>query len=154
MSKFTLAAIVALIAAPAFADDTPTGDAAKGEQIFNRQCATCHVIQDDSGKVLAGRAAHIGPDLWHAMGRQPGTYPNFNYGDSMVAYGKTGVVWGHDNFVEYVQGPTPFLRKALGDNSARGKMAFQLRNATDAEDVYAFLYQYRTPAADAAASSN
>ncbi len=156
MHKFTLAAAFAVLAAPAFAEShimAPTGDAANGETIFNRQCATCHVVQLADGTVVAGRAAKVGPDLWGAMGRQPGTYPGFAYGDSMVAYGETGVVWDHDNFTAYVQDPTGFLRTALNDNRARGKMAFQLRKESDAEDVYAFLAKYAMGAADGPADA-
>lgn len=147
MKTLTIAATLALLSAPAFAQDAPTGDAANGETIFNRQCATCHVVQNDAGETLAGRAAHVGPNLFGAIGRTPGTWDDFKYGDSMIAYGQTGVVWEHDNFVKYVQGPTEFLRAALNDNRARGKMAFQLRKESDAEDVFAFLSQYATPAA-------
>ncbi len=137
-----LATAMTLLAVPAFAE----GDAANGEAIFGRQCVACHVIQNEAGDVLAGRNAHVGPNLFHAVGRQPGTYPEFNYGEDMVAYGETGVVWEEENFVKYVQNPTDFLREVLNNRRARGKMAFQLRDEQDAIDVYAFLATFATPA--------
>jgi cytochrome c len=142
MKYLPLAATMVLLSAPAFAE----GDAAHGEEIFNRQCSTCHVVVNDAGETLAGRAAHVGPNLFGVVGRTPGTYPDFEYGDSMVAYGATGAVWGEDNLPVYVQDPTDFLRTALEDRRARGKMAFQLRDPQDAADVFAFLSTFSTPA--------
>jgi cytochrome c len=142
MKYLPLAATMVLLSAPAFAE----GDAANGETIFNRQCSTCHVVMNDAGETLAGRAAHVGPNLFGVVGRTPGTYPDFEYGDSMLAYGATGAVWGEDNLPVYVQDPTDFLRTALDDRRARGKMAFQLRDPQDAADVFAFLSTFSTPA--------
>ena len=142
MKYLPLAATMVLLSAPAYAE----GDAANGEAIFNRQCSTCHVVINDAGETLAGRAAHVGPNLYGVVGRTPGSYPEFAYGDSMVAYGVTGAVWGEENLVAYVQDPTGFLRTALADRRARGKMAFQLRDPQDAADVFAFLSTFSTPA--------
>jgi cytochrome c len=142
MKYLPLAATMVLLSAPAFAE----GDAANGEALFNRQCSTCHVVENEAGEILAGRAAHVGPNLYGVVGRTPGTYPEFEYGDSMVAYGATGVVWGEENLLAYVQDPTDFLRTALDDRRARGKMAFQLRDPQDAADVYAFLATFTAPA--------
>ncbi len=142
MKYLPLAATMVLLSAPVYAE----GDATNGEAIFNRQCSTCHVVINDAGETLAGRAAHVGPNLYGVVGRTPGTYPEFAYGDSMVAYGATGAVWGEDNLPVYVQDPTGFLRTALADRRARGKMAFQLRDPQDAADVFAFLSTFSTPA--------
>lgn len=144
MKYLPMAATMALLAAPAFAE----GDAANGEDVFNRQCGTCHVVQNEAGETLAGRAAVIGPNLFGVVGRAPGTYPDFRYGDALIAYGATEVVWGEENLVAYVQDPADFLRTALDDRRARGKMAFQLRDAQEAADVYAFLATYAAPAAE------
>ena len=142
MKYLPLAATMVLLSAPVYAE----GDAANGEAIFNRQCSTCHVVVNDAGETLAGRAAHVGPNLYGVVGRTPGTYPEFGYGDSMVAYGATGAVWGEDNLPVYLQDPTDFLRTALDDRRARGKMAFQLRDPQDAADVFAFLSTFTIPA--------
>lgn len=144
MKYLPFAATMALLSAPVYAE----GDAANGEEIFNRQCSTCHVVENEAGEILAGRASHVGPNLYGVVGRAPGTFPEFNYGDSLVAYGATEVVWGEENLVGYMQDPTDFLRTALDDRRARGKMAFQLRDPQDAADVYAFLATFATPAAE------
>jgi len=51
----------------------------------------------------------------------------FRYGDSIVELGETGVVWTEEAFVGYVQDPTGWLREALDNNRARGKMAYRVR---------------------------
>ena len=134
MKHLTLAAVMALMSAPAIAQD-----AAAGQEHFERQCVACHVIVNDAGETLAGRNAKTGPNLYGVIGRTPGTYPDFAYGDALVAYGATGAVWGEENFLAYVQDPTDFLRTSLDDRRARGKMAFQVRDEQEARDLYAYL---------------
>lgn len=143
--KATLAilAVLATAAAPAFA----AGDAAKGEQTF-KQCQTCHSVIDPSGKMLAGKGAKIGPNLYGVFGRQAGSYEGFKYGDSMVTAGTGGLVWDEAHFVEYVQNPAEFLKKQTNNPSAVAKMAFKVKDAATAEDVYAYLSQF-SPAAPA-----
>jgi cytochrome c len=146
MKYLTLAATMALLSGPAFAQ-VATGDAVAGAEIFERNCVACHVVQNEAGEVLAGRNAQTGPNLYGMPGRTPGTYPDFEYGESMVAFGATGVVWDEVHFVEYVQEPTDYLREQLEDRRARGKMAFQLRDETDALNVYAYIVSLSPPPA-------
>lgn len=144
MKTFTIAAAFAVLAAPAFADGhaSTQGDAAAGEEQFNRQCVACHVVADASGEVLAGRNARTGPNLYGVAGATPGAVEGFRYGDSMIAYGETGAVWTETNFVAYVQEPTDYLKEALDDRRARGKMSYQVRDEGQAYDIYAYLSQF------------
>jgi cytochrome c len=143
LATLALAALLPALAAAQEAQGAslaaPTGDAAAGEAVFERQCASCHVVQDEAGAVLAGRSARTGPNLHGVVGRVPGTHPDYAYSDAMEAYGDTGAVWEEASFVPYVQDPTGFLREALGDPRARGKMAYRVRDEQDARDVYGFL---------------
>lgn len=146
--ELAMIAVLATAAVPAFA----AGDATKGEAVF-KQCQTCHAVIDGDGKVLAGKGK-IGPNLYGVFGRVAGSYEGFKYGDAMIAAGVAGMVWDEAHFVEYVQGPTPYLQKFLNDPGAKGKMAYKLKDAATAEDVYAYLSQFSpaaAPAADAAA---
>lgn len=144
--KLAMIAVLATAAAPAFA----AGDATKGEQVF-KQCQTCHTVADPDGKVLAGKGAKIGPNLYGVFGRTAGTYEGFKYGDSMVAAGKAGLVWDEAHFVEYVQNPKAFLSKQTDNPGAVAKMSFKVKDAATAEDVYAYLSQFSPPAAAAPA---
>jgi len=139
MTKFIYAAAAALLASPAFADVTATGDAAAGEEQFNRQCVACHIVADADGEVLAGRNARTGPNLYGVAGRQLGVVEDFRYGDPIVELGETGAVWTEEAFVGYVQDPTGWLREQLDDNRARGKMAYRVRDAEEATNIYAYL---------------
>ena len=120
----------ALVTAPAFA-----GDPAAGERMW-RQCHACHMIVSPDGETIQ-RGQRTGPNLYGVIGREAGAYPDFRYSPAMQAAGEEGLVWDLDSFVAYVENPTGFLREFLGDNSARGSMAFQLRSG--AEDLYAYL---------------
>jgi cytochrome c len=141
MNKFTIAAALAVLSAPAFADGhaSTQGDAAAGEQQFKRQCVACHVVADASGEVLAGRNARTGPNLFGLAGRQLGAIEGYRYGDAIADLGETGAVWTEESFVAYVQDPTGWLRDALDDRRARGKMAYQVRQEDQAYDLYAYL---------------
>lgn len=138
----------ASLTAPAFAQDIEAG-----AKTFN-QCQTCHVIANEAGEVLAGKASKTGPNLYGLPGRVIGSYPEFKYGESIVAVGAAGAVWDEASFVEYVQDPAKFLKAKLGDDKAKTKMSFKLKKPEDAANVWAFIASL-SPAvapADAAAA--
>ena len=143
--KLAIIAVLATAAAPVFA----AGDATKGEATF-KQCQTCHSVVDDAGKLVAGKGAKTGPNLYGVFGRQVGSYAGFKYGDSIEAAGKTWLVWDEASFVDYVQDPSNHWKTVLGDKSAKSKMMFKVKNAAAAEDVYAYLIQFSPNAAAAA----
>lgn len=140
MKTLNIAAALTVLAAPAFADGhAASGDAAAGEEQFNRQCVSCHVVADADGNVLAGRAAKTGPNLYNMAGATPGAVDGFRYGKSLVEYGETGAVWVEESFVAYIMDPTGYLREALDDNRARAKMSYKVRDAGDAANIYAYI---------------
>ncbi|PWJ18183.1 c-type cytochrome [Jannaschia seohaensis] len=95
-----------LAASAAFAGGHASGDAAAGEAAF-QQCASCHMIADGDD-VLAGRG-RTGPNLYGLPGAQPGTYPGFAYGQSLLAAGDVVGAWTEEQFVEYVADPRGWL---------------------------------------------
>jgi len=147
--KFTFSAVAALtlLAAPAFA----AGDAAKGEAAF-KHCQACHLVADDTGAVLAGKGK-TGPNLYGLFGRQAGSYPDFKYGDSIVAAGAAGLVWDEVEFVAYVQNPPEYLKEKLADKGAKSKMAFKVKDEATAADLYAFLSQFSPAPAEGEAAA-
>lgn len=142
MKHFGLAAAMALLSAPAFAGGHASGDAAAGEEAFNRQCVACHVVVNDAGETLAGRNAQTGPNLFNVTARGIGAVEDFRYSDGVLALGEAGEMWTEEYFVGYVQDPTGWLRETLDDRRARGKMAFQVRSEEDAVNLYAYLAQF------------
>lgn len=126
LPAIALAFSLAAFATPAFA-----GDAAIGEQVF-RKCQSCHKVGDDAKNVS-------GPVLNDIIGRTAGTFPDFKYGDDMVAAGAAGLVWDEDNIQDYIADPRGFLRTFLDDPSARAKMSFKLRKEEDRDNIAAYL---------------
>lgn len=148
--KFQLTVLAAFaLAAPAFAE----GDAAAGEAVFAK-CQTCHSVIDADGNTLAGKGSKTGPNLYAIIGRPAGTYPEFKYGDDMIAAGAAGLIWDEAQIAVYVQDPSAFLKEILADKGAKGKMMFKLKGEADAANVAAYLASLSpAPAADAAAAT-
>lgn len=140
-----LGALVALSPAAALAGDVEAGAAA-----FANQCANCHIVQNAAGETLAGRAARQGPNLYGVIGRQAGSLEGFRYGESIVQAGNNGLIWDEESFVAYVLNPNTFLRGFLGNNRARGNMAFQVRSEAVARDLHAFLATFGAAAGEGA----
>jgi len=139
--KHTFYAIVGMLAfsTPLAAQET-LGDAVAGATQFSRLCVACHVIADDTGEVIAGSRAGIGPNLFGISGAMPGTQEDYDdYSEALIAYGETGVTWAEDNTVAFIQDPNGHLREALEDPRARSKMSYRLRSAENARDIYAYL---------------
>jgi len=57
MKRLGFAGAICMVAEVAFADGhaVTRGDAASGENQFNRQCGACHVVADASGGCLVRR---------------------------------------------------------------------------------------------------
>jgi cytochrome c len=150
-TTLTTLAFTAMFAMPALAESHAAGDAEAGAKVFN-QCQTCHVVANEAGEVLAGKKSKTGPNLYGIVGRTAGTYPEFAYGDSIVAAGAGGLVWDEATLAEYLADPAAFLKTTLDDKGAKSKMAFKLRKPEDAANVVAFIASL-SPAADGAAAA-
>ncbi len=135
-----LATAVAL-ATPALAE----GDIAEGENVFGK-CKTCHAIVAEDETVIQ-KGGKIGPNLFAVIGRQAGTYPEFKYGDDMVAAGVAGLVWDETTFLGYVENPKEFLQEFLQSDTAKTRMTLKL--AKGGADVLAYLVSV-APVAEAA----
>ena len=133
------AAIAALtVATPIFA----AGDATKGESDF-KKCKACHAILGTDGTEIQ-KGGKTGPNLYGVIGRQIGAYPDFKYGDSIMAAGADGTVWDEALIAAYLVDPTAWLKEKTGDASAKSKMSFKL--AKGSEDVAAYLATFAAPA--------
>ena len=134
--RTTVAALAALIAAPAFAE----GDPATGEAVFGRVCVQCHNVINDEGDLLAGRAnVRTGPNLYAVVGRQAGSVEGFRYGASIVEAGAGGLIWDEESLVGYLPRATDYLKEVTGNARARGNMANQRVTPEEAADLVAYL---------------
>ena len=109
-----LLALAALAAGPALAQ----GDAQKGEQVFQDNCSTCHVLtgQGFSAPALSG-----------VYGRKAGA-ADFQYSDAMK---KSGMVWNEMSLQQFLTDPS----KAVPGTS----MSFNLSDAQQRDDVIVYL---------------
>ena len=130
------ACAVAAIAAPVHA-----GDVAAGEKTYAK-CKACHSIiaADETAIVKGGK---VGPNLYGVIGRPVASYPEFAYGDGILAAGAAGLVWDEAMLTEYVMDPKKWIGANSGDPKAKSKMTFKL--AKGGEDVAAYLASVAPP---------
>ncbi len=129
-----LALGLAALAGPTFA-----GDAAVGEEVFNK-CKACHsVIADDGTEFQKG--GKTGPNLYGVIGRPVASVPGFKYGEGILAVGATGAVWDEASLAAYVANSAAWVQEKTGDSAAKSRMSFKL--AEGGADVAAYLASVR-----------
>lgn len=130
---FLAAGLLAVSAVSASAQD-----ATKGKSVFN-QCKACHALDH----------ALVGPPLAGVVGRKAGSVAGYSYSDLMKAAGEAGLVWDESNLVDYLTGPTAYLKKYVESKgktaSGSSKMAFQLSNEDQRKNVVAYLKEQKAP---------
>jgi len=138
VSTAAVALGLTVLSAPVYADGhAATGDAAAGERAF-RQCQSCHVVMNDAGETLAGRAAKTGPNLYNIAGATAGAVDGFRYSGLLKTANEQGIVYTEEVFVKYVMDPTGAMKELTGENG-RGKMAYRVRSEEDALNLYAYI---------------
>ncbi|HTR86450.1 MAG TPA: cytochrome c family protein [Reyranella sp.] len=99
-----------------------SGDAARGERVFNQQCKVCH-------KIEAGAGNTIGPNLHGVAGHKAGAVEGFSYSETML---KSGLVWDDGNLAKYLESPSKVV--------PNGKMTYAgLKKQDQVDDVIAYL---------------
>lgn len=126
----TAAAVLALSGTAVFAE----GDAAAGEDDF-KKCKACHAITDPDGESIV-KGGKTGPNLYGIVGSTVASAEDFKYGDSIAQLGADGMEWTEELLIEYAKDPKAFLVEHTGDDKAKSKMTFKLK---DPEDVVAYL---------------
>ncbi len=113
------AAAVAASAGAALAD----GDAAKGAQVFKKNCLVCHNATDPKAKV--------GPSLQGIVGRPVASLADYKYSDGMKTFG-AGKTWSEEELTAYLPNPKDLVPGT--------KMAFAgLKAPQDIADLVAYL---------------
>ena len=87
-----LAALTALAAAPVVAQ-AQGGDAAKGADVYEGRCSSCHVLN----------GVGQGPSLIGVVGRKAGSLPGYAYSDAMKA---SGLTWTAADLNRFLTGPS------------------------------------------------
>jgi len=87
-----IAVSVGMAALPAWAQ---SGEASRGQRVFNQQCRACHTLDK-------GGAQTAGPNLHGVFGRKAGTAEGYASSDAMKA---SGIVWDDTTMAEYNRDP-------------------------------------------------
>jgi cytochrome c2 len=74
------------------------GDAARGQQIFQR-CYACHSIEPDEAAALQG------PPLFRIVGRPAAAIAGFDYSQAMREKAAAGLVWDAATLDRYIADP-------------------------------------------------
>jgi len=115
----TMSVVVVLAASGAFAQ---SGDATRGERLFNQQCKACHTVEK-------GGRNGIGPNLFGISGSKAGAVPGFSFSEAMQ---KSGIVWDDKTMAEYLKDP----KGRVPD----GKMVYAgLKQQAQLDDMVAYL---------------
>jgi cytochrome c len=110
-------ALAWLVAAPAMAQD-----AARGADVFQDRCASCHVLH----------GVGQGPNLIGVVGRKAGALPGFGYSDAIKA---SGLTWTPANLDRFIAGPARLvpgtaMRAMVADPAERSDLIAYLGSLT------------------------
>jgi cytochrome c len=120
--KIWAGAVVAVIVGVATQASAQSGDATRGQRVFNQQCRACHTLEKDGAQTA-------GPNLHGVFGRKAGTAAGFEFSEAMKT---SGIVWDETTMAEYNRDPKA---KVPGT-----KMVFNgVKNAGQLADLVAFL---------------
>ena len=95
MKSWAGAAAVVVMTLATTAAQAQSGDAARGQRLFNQQCRACHTLEP-------GGASVAGPNLHGLFGRKAGTAAGFAFSEAMT---KSGIVWDDATLAEYTRDP-------------------------------------------------
>ena len=95
MLRRTAFALMTIAAAAASATANAACDLARGRQLFETKCTTCHTAS-------AGAEHSAGPNLHGVAGRQVASAKAFTYSEPLKALNFT---WTHERLLEFVENP-------------------------------------------------
>ncbi len=122
--KIWAGAVVAVVAGLATQASAQSGDAARGQRVFNQQCRACHTLEKDG-------PSPVGPNLHGVFGRKAGAAAGFEFSEAMKT---SGIVWDDKTMAEYNRDPKG---KVPGT-----KMVFNgVKQQAQLDDLVAYLKQ-------------
>ena len=115
------AVVMVLASGQAFAQ---SGDAGRGQRVFNQQCRACHTLEKDGASV-------VGPNLHGVFGRKAGTAKGYAFSEAMI---KSGIVWDDATMAEY-------NRNHKGKVTGTKTVFNGVKQAAQLDDLVAYLKQ-------------
>lgn len=120
--KIWMGIVIVAASAAAMPVWAQSGEASRGQRVFNQQCRACHTLEKDGASVA-------GPNLHGVFGRKSGTGGGYDSSDAMK---NSGIVWDEATLTEYNRDPKG---KVPGT-----KMLFNgVKNAGQLADLVAYL---------------
>ena len=127
MRPFLRALAVLGVAVPTacFAAGPVSGDAVRGQRIYDR-CIACHSIERD----------RTGPHHANLIGRRVGSVAGFAYSPAMRKAGEAGMTWDEATLDRFLESPTKVFPGT--------RMGYAgIKNAQERADLIAYLKQAR-----------
>jgi cytochrome c len=116
MKSWTAAAVTALAISLASSASAQSGDAARGQRLFNQQCRACHTLEK-------GGASVAGPNLHGLFGSKAGTAPGYEFSEAMI---RSGLIWDDATVADYLRDPkekVPGTKMMYGGTKQAGQLA-------------------------------
>ena len=113
----TLAAAISAVLAETARAGGPTGDAARGEMVY-QACQDCHSLDKND----------VGPRHRGVFGRKAGSLPDYDYSEALKS---ANIVWNEETLDKWLTDPQAVAPGA--------KMFFHLDNPQDRANVIAYL---------------
>jgi cytochrome c len=115
-----VSAVSALLYASVVSAEVPHPDPARGEKLFAKLCASCHLVAPSAPPGLA-------PNLNGVLGRKAGS-TNFSYSNAMR---QSTLTWTEANLDRFLAGPASLVRGTA--------MPVSVPAQSDRVDIVAFL---------------
>jgi len=131
MSRAVLIAMAFGLAASAMSSPVLADDlAAKGEQVFRKNCLACHALPSENKNAF-------GPSLHGVVGRHAGHAPGYGYSNAMK---DSGITWTEEHLDGYLTSPQKYVGPVGYAPHKYVKMTFPgLDDPADRKAIIAFL---------------
>lgn len=115
-----ISGLLLMTASMAMAQPSPytASNALKGKEIYDARCSACHSVNDN----------RVGPMHLGVFGRKAGGVKNYPYSEAL---GKSKVIWSRNTLTAWLANPEMLIPGQ--------RMGYAMDNATDREDVVAYL---------------
>jgi cytochrome c len=102
-----------------------SGDASKGQTVFQQQCHVCH-------QVGPGAKSALGPELNDVFGQKAAAVAGFSFSPAMQKAASKGTTWDEENLDKFLENPQGLVPGTT--------MAFLgLKNPSQRADMIAYL---------------
>ena len=130
LPDFRIALAVVILVSVAGGRALAGDDVARGEQVFKKNCNTCHALPTENKNAF-------GPNLNHVVGRRAGIASGYSYSSAMH---DSRITWTEQELDGYLKSPKKFIGPVGYRPHPDIKMTFPgLKEDTERKAVIAYL---------------